>query len=62
MEEYLSTVQSLVEAEQWNGGPQKKQILVENETTARSSKQEQEMYKSIERRKGVECQPTAVGI
>ena len=52
MEEAVSTFQSVVEAEQRNVGPQKKQPLAENENPARRSNKEQGMDKSTNRRKG----------
>ena len=62
MEEAVSTFQSLVEAEQRNGGPQKKRPLAENENPASMSNQEQGVDKYIKRQKGVEFQPISVGI
>ena len=60
-EELVSTFQSVVELEQQNGGPQKKQPPEENENLARRLNQEQEMDKSINRFKGVESQSIYVG-
>ena len=62
MEESVSTFQSVVEAEQQNGGPQEKLTLSENENPARRSNQEQGMDKPTKRWKGVERHPIAVGV
>ena len=62
MEESVSTFKSVVEAEQRNGGPQKKRPMAENKPPARNSNQEQGMDKDINRQKGAECQPIAVGV
>ena len=58
----VSTFQSVVEAEQRNGGPQQKQPLAENKNPASRSNQEQGMDKYIKRQKGAECQPISVGV
>ena len=62
MEESLSTFQSVVEAEKWNGGPQEKQPLEENGNIAIRPKQEQGMDKVTKRRKWVEIHPIDVGV
>ena len=59
-EKTVYTFQSVVEAEQQNGWPQKKN-LEENENPASRSNQEYGIDKAINRRKGVEIQPIAVG-
>ena len=49
----MSIFHILVEADQINGGPQQRLPMAENENPASRSNQEQGMYKSIKRRKGV---------
>ena len=61
-EESVYTFQSVVEAEQRNGGPQQKLPLAENENTASRSNQEQGMDKDIKIQKVVEGHPIAVGV
>ena len=61
MEESVSTFQSVTEAEQRKGGPQKKRPLAENENPSSRSNQEQGMDKSIKGRKGIEIQTLSVG-
>ena len=58
----MSTFQIVVEAEQQNGGPQKRRLLEENGNSTSRSNHEQEMDKAIKRRKGVEIQPISVGL
>ena len=62
MEESVSTFQSVVEAEKQNGGPQQKLPLTENENPAIRSNQEQGMDKAINRQKGFEGKPIAIGV
>ena len=57
----MSTFQSVVEAEQLNGGPQKKIPPAENKNPASKSNQEQGLVKAIKRQKGAEGQTTYVG-
>ena len=58
----MSTFLSVVEAEQQIGRPHKRRLLEENENPASRSNQEQDMDKSIKRRKVVESQPISVGV
>ena len=51
MWEDVSTLKSVAEVEQRNGGPQKKRLLVENENTARKSNEEQGMDQATNRPK-----------
>ena len=53
MEEAVTTFQSVVEADQRNGGPQKKRPLEENENPAIRSNKEYGMNQAINRCKGV---------
>ena len=62
MEEAVSTFQSVVEAEQLNGGPQQKRPLAENQKPASRSNQEQGMDKTVRRLKGVKGHPKAIGV
>ena len=62
MEESVPTFQSVVEAEQRNGGPQKKRPLAKNENPNSRSNQEQAMDKFVKIQKVVEFQPISVGI
>ena len=54
--------QSVVETEQWNGGPYQKHPLEENENPVSMSNQEQGLEKSIKIWKLVESQTTSVGV
>ena len=61
-EESVSTFQSVVKAEQLNGGPQEKRPLSENNPPARRSNQEQGTDKAIKRLRGAEIQPIALSV
>ena len=62
MEEAVSIFHIVVEVEQRNDGPQKKQPLIENENPARSPNQEKGVDTVINRRKRIESQPKDVGV
>ena len=51
MWEDVSTLKSVAEVEQRNGGPQKKRLLVENENTDRKSNEERGMDQATNRPK-----------
>ena len=58
----MSEFQSVVDAEQQNGVPQKKRPLAENEKPTSRTNQEQGIDKSRKRRKGVGIRSIAVGV
>ena len=60
MEEALYILQSVVEAEQYNCGPQQNPPLVEYEKQTRRSNKEHGMDQFIKRKKGVEGHPIAI--
>ena len=62
IEEAVTTFQSVVEADQRNGGPQKKRPLEENENPAIRSNKEYGMNQAINRCKGVQSRPIGVGV
>ena len=58
----MYTFKSVADAEQRNGGLQKKRPLEENENPYIRSNKEQDMDKSINGQKGVEIHPISVGV
>ena len=58
----MSTLQSVVDAEQWNGGPQKEPPLIENKNPDIMSNEEHGMDQATKIQKIVECQTISVGV